>query len=668
MDDFTATVRSVVGMPTEQTWAQAFSYESLFGVVSISGENTASLSIAGRDFLETLEREYVNLPVKNLVSLDAMISLIVKRNATLDLCLVLAVCVGRVLYLFGRGGGQAILCRSQKLGTVLSPDSAVTSGLLESGDTLILFTKRFSTLVSFEQIKKSLDHLSPDAICDVVAPLVSEESNNGLAACLVVRFEKRGAENSYFDNLTLQQSEEASVTPHFVLLGNFLGKGRSFLFAGKKRVLASFFSLSEWLNGFFSPRIRRVRQRVFRQGVYFRAEEGTVSLPRNIYIRQRDEMGEKSRQTLLTVGFLLVILLLASAAFGINKRQKEEKLAVFTNLYNLSDLKYNDGKALLTLNPIRARTLLGESKKTAEEAKVIVLKEKVELARVEALLKNINEAMEGISGVYRLSDASLFFDLSVVKEKGVGSRLSLNNKRLAVLDSVNNSVYTIGLERKNAEIIAGGVENFTNSKFISLHGEYAYVFSDRGVMEVNIPAKSSKLVLKKDDGWGEIGALSEFGAFKGNIYLLDKTNSWILKYTSTESSFSATKGYLAGEVKPSFSSASSMAIDGSVWILFAEGKISRYTSGRPDFFALTGLDTPFSSPTVLYTDEESKNLYVLDQGNKRIVVVDKDKKLGEYMSQYIWKELGIASDFVVDEVGKKIYVLSGSKIFYIDLR
>jgi len=192
--------------------------------------------------------------------------------------------------------------------------------------------------------------------------------------------------------------------------------------------------------------------------------------------------------------------------------------------------------------------------------------------------------------------------------------------------------------------------------------------SDRGVIEINVPIKSSKVAVKRDDNWGEVVAMSEFGAFRGNIYILDKKNLRILKYTSIENDFLPTKDYLATDVKPNLSDGISMVIDGSVWVLSTDGKISRFTSGKLDFFSIIGLDRLFSLPTVLYTDEDSKNLYVLDRGNKRIVVFDKDKKPGEYVSQYVWDGFGDAADFVVDEENKKIFILSGSRIFTINLR
>lgn len=657
MDDFTSTSKAVVGMPTERAWAQTFSFDGLFGVMSLSGENTVSLSVVGKDLLDTLEREYINLAIKNLSSFNVMVESIVEKSAGLNLCLVLAVCVGKTLYLVGRGGGQALLCRGQKQVIILSSTSHSTSGLLESLDTLIIFTKGFFEHIPLEKLRSSLDHLPLEAICDALAPFISGTTNSSLAASLFVRFTKEGGESYDSFNPMPSQSKLATETVYpFLFLGKLISYARNILFALKKK-----------LNGLIFFKTRFINQRFFHKKLKTK-EEGMPDLPDDIYIHRQDGVRDKSRRTLLTVGLFLVALFLASAVFGINKRSREEKLAGFTNLYNLSEIKFNEGKALLELNPVRARTLLSDSKNAAEKARTTVLKDKKELTKVDRLLKDINSAIEGVAGVYRFSDAPTFFDLSVLKEKGSGSKLALNNKKLVVLDSMNNSVYSMGVDGKGAEIIAGGAENFSNSKFISLHGDFAYVLSDKGVIEVNVPIKSSKVAVKRDEDWGEVVAMSEFGAFKGNIYIFDKKNSRILKYTSIENDFLPTKDYLATDTKPNLSNGISMVIDGSVWVLSSDGKMFRFTSGKPDFFSMTGLDVPFSLPTVLYTDEDSKNLYVLDRGNKRIVVFDKDKKLGEYVSQYVWDGLGDAADFVVDEENKKMFILLGSKIITINLR
>ena len=56
---------------------------------------------------------------------------------------------------------------------------------------------------------------------------------------------------------------------------------------------------------------------------------------------------------------------------------------------------------------------------------------------------------------------------------------------------------------------------------------------------------------------------------------------------------------------------------------------------------------------------------MLDSGNSRIVVLDKK---GVYKAQYQGDKLGLIDDLVVDEGGKKIYLLDQSKIYSIELK
>ncbi len=59
------------------------------------------------------------------------------------------------------------------------------------------------------------------------------------------------------------------------------------------------------------------------------------------------------------------------------------------------------------------------------------------------------------------------------------------------------------------------------------------------------------------------------------------------------------------------------------------------------------------------------NIYVLDQGNSRIVVLD---KTGSYKAQYQADILRNATDFEILETDKKVYVLSNGKVYEIDLK
>ena len=88
----------------------------------------------------------------------------------------------------------------------------------------------------------------------------------------------------------------------------------------------------------------------------------------------------------------------------------------------------------------------------------------------------------------------------------------------------------------------------------------------------------------------------------------------------------------------------------------------KYTRGVREDFGVVGVED--FGGDVIYTDGEAEKLYVLDSGNSRVVVFGKD---GQYDRQYVLDQAGGASDVVVDEIGKKMYLLEGSKIWEVQL-
>ncbi|MCJ7793148.1 MAG: hypothetical protein MUP45_04190, partial [Candidatus Marinimicrobia bacterium] len=183
---------------------------------------------------------------------------------------------------------------------------------------------------------------------------------------------------------------------------------------------------------------------------------------------------------------------------------------------------------------------------------------------------------------------------------------------------------------------------------------------ERGIWEYDKETKRQKLVIEKDEGWGEI---LDLGAFGGNLYLLDKKGE-IWKYPAMETGYGVYRLWLEGD-KPNFSDAVAMAIDGSVWVLKENGTILKFTQGGRDSFTLSGLDKPLNNPTALFTDDDQENLYVLDKGNSRVLVINKS---GEYHSQYRWQGLGEVTQLMASEEAKKILLLSGNKVYEIEIK
>ncbi|MBA3723943.1 MAG: hypothetical protein H0W89_03535, partial [Candidatus Levybacteria bacterium] len=115
---------------------------------------------------------------------------------------------------------------------------------------------------------------------------------------------------------------------------------------------------------------------------------------------------------------------------------------------------------------------------------------------------------------------------------------------------------------------------------------------------------------------------------------------------------------------PNLSQATGMAIDGSVWIVQKDGKVLKYTRGEADTFAVSGLNKPLNKPSKIVTEITMANIYILDNGNRRIVQIDKK---GTFQKEYSAAVLATAKEFEVDQKNNRILVLSDNKVWELPL-
>lgn len=261
-----------------------------------------------------------------------------------------------------------------------------------------------------------------------------------------------------------------------------------------------------------------------------------------------------------------------------------------------------------------------------------------------------------------LAEVAVWLDLELVKKGFAADSLSLSIGKILVLDSSQKTLAQIDAGKKSSQLLAGE-DKLGAARLASLNGESAFVFSfDKGVVRVDTASKSASVAVKKAEGWEGIAHL--YG-FAGNIYLLDTAKNQILKHVPIAAGYADARPYFKEETKADLQDVVRMQIDGSVWLLKKSGEILKYTQGLPDHFSLGGLDKGIRDPKSFFVSSDTENLYILDSGNNRVVVVDKK---GGYLAQYLAHDLSGFSDLVVDEQGKKVYLLSGSKIYTMDLK
>ena len=149
-------------------------------------------------------------------------------------------------------------------------------------------------------------------------------------------------------------------------------------------------------------------------------------------------------------------------------------------------------------------------------------------------------------------------------------------------------------------------------------------------------------------------------SFLENLYILD-TQKGIIKFVKNGNTYSNSSYF---KESPDLKKAVGLTIDGAVYVLFADGSIKKFTKGVEDAFKLTGLTTPLSQPSKIYTTSELDNLYILETKSSRIVVLEKN---GIFVKEVSSSILSKAKDLQVTDDEATAYVLSDNKLYSLPL-
>ncbi|MBT6069132.1 hypothetical protein HOG48_05240 [Candidatus Peregrinibacteria bacterium] len=169
-----------------------------------------------------------------------------------------------------------------------------------------------------------------------------------------------------------------------------------------------------------------------------------------------------------------------------------------------------------------------------------------------------------------------------------------------------------------------------------------------------------------DPAWKSAIAVDAYGP---RVYLLDPSENRIWRYRRGREGYAgATEYSTEGDV----TNAVDIAIDGSVYVLLNTGEIVKYYAGEieTDFYVVREPMVPVEKPTRIFTELEFNQVYVLEPTASRILIYNKDVKSGNlvYSHQYQFdSSFGVLKDMYVEKDSNKLYVLTESKIYQIEL-
>jgi hypothetical protein len=393
----------------------------------------------------------------------------------------------------------------------------------------------------------------------------------------------------------------------------------------------------------------------FSRKIFKSSPKKSIKIKPQILSRKKKIFISKKRKYALSLALIFLLILTTSIGTGIYKRKQFEQKQLEKKLVETLTYKLDQAASLKNLNPARAKTLLGEAKLSLDEYSQETKLPSEEITNLE---NQVIKAYEQVAGQNIIRDPQVFYDLTLLKDNFRPNQVALSEEELLLLDQESQTLALLNIDTKASQIIAGQDLILPKSKLASIPA-WAFLYSGGKLQIIDKyekeQIKSFRLEKTKVD---------QMIGYGNNAYILDISAGQVWRFRGVKNDLSkAEKFFLYDQ---DLIGATSMAIDGSIWLLYESGGVEKYTGGIKDaFYPNFGLDEPLDRPQKIFTDENQDNLYILDKKNSRVVVISKQ---GEFVAEYSWDKIEEVEDMVVAEQIGRILLLLNGKIYGIEIR
>ena len=174
--------------------------------------------------------------------------------------------------------------------------------------------------------------------------------------------------------------------------------------------------------------------------------------------------------------------------------------------------------------------------------------------------------------------------------------------------------------------------------------------------------KLEQIGLKSAETWKAATAMSAYGP---NLYVLDATLGNVFRYASRGGIFTDAPTQFFEKDNPDLLRQSvSLAIDGAIWVVTADGQILKLEAGSGQPLAVTGLSQPLGKASQIATQAGFSSLYVLNAAGNRVFEIGKD---GRYIRQFSLALPSPATSIWPDQPARQMAVLSGNSLYQYQL-
>lgn len=321
-----------------------------------------------------------------------------------------------------------------------------------------------------------------------------------------------------------------------------------------------------------------------------------------------------------TVAIILLIVLLISIYLFKTNQENAHNKQLFNQIYTQAKQKYDEGESILSLNASLARDDFQKAKAIIKEGSLKLKKDTKEYEQLAQLEKLIDEKLTDTENTFRIEPKE-------IKEEDA-------------------PLLSLLLKTKGAIAATEDEKNY-------------YVLTDKALFAISKDTAAKKTLITNNNFWDKVLGLH---TFSGNFYILEKGKD-ILKFVPTTSDYVKTSYFK--EDTPSLNNAVSFAVDSSIWILFADGSVNKYTRGKKDVFSITGLEQKLQKPSFILTAEGFSSIYLVDSATGLLVKMGKD---GNYRASYQADILKTTQFITISSDEKTAFILASGKFYSLSLK
>lgn len=393
---------------------------------------------------------------------------------------------------------------------------------------------------------------------------------------------------------------------------------------------------------------------------------------------RRPAEGRVGPWPMLVGALVLVVVLVVGGLLFV--RVMQERAVAEELARQLTEAELKEREALATTDPTVRRRLLLEAQRLVEN----VPPNSREATRANGVINRVVEQLDQLDGLVRLVGAIELIGPDLLGKGSSVAQFAGGGNYLFVLDNNGGSVYGYQLGPTGTEVrplqrtplFARGNQlgtitlgELASITWSALGGQRAYssliCLDSSGTLVEYDPENGRTAVTTIGAGWGRVKATR---SYQGNFYVLDGQTRQLLRYPASGAGITPqATSYFGPDSGIDFSAVVDFAVDGDVFLLFADGRVQRYSNGKAAPFGGTPPTTPLASASRIYTTASTKSLYIADAGNKRLVQFSKK---GDFERQYVYPGPQDIFDRVealqVDEQRGKLYVLSKGRLYVTD--